>query len=330
MTQLAARRGTPDAAPTGAGGTGRGGTSRGGAGGVRTGPPARLTRTFDAPVLAWQRLPTEPLDAAYYVLLAGGAEQVLWINQRAPLEPKIARSVAAAGLLPGFTPPLVRADTTLTRLEYPYLITGFCPTPTLHAAWPHLNAAAKHGAAYAWGAAVRSLHHTRFSLAGDLAEPEAAGLRLGDDLEALWRGPLRLAVKDYMLDTPKLAAALHRGRALAQDAPVTLTHGHPDPGSFLYDPRRAAVTAVLNLGDARRGDPMSDLAAVQGDLAALGCAAAFMAGYGALSHWERERLEFYGLFHALRRYALALTLVPNELAQRRMRLAETLKRSHEF
>ena len=96
------------------------------------------------------------------------------------------------------------------------------------------------------------------------------------------------------------------------------------------DPRRAAVTAVLNLGDARRGDPMCDLAAVQDDLAALGCAAAFMAGCGALSHWERERLGFYGLFHALRRYALALTLIPNELALRRMRLAETLRQQPAF
>ena len=294
------------------------------------GPPDRLTRVFGTSVLAWQRLPTEPLDAAYYVLLKGGAEQVLWVNQRAPHEPKIARSVAAMGLLPSFTTPLVRADTTRTRLEYPYLITGFCPTPTLHAAWPHLSAPARDTAAYAWGAAVRFLHHTRFSLAGDLAEPEAAGLRLEDDLERLWRGPLRLAVKDYMLDTPKLAAALHRGRELAHDAPVTLTHGHPGAGSFLYDPRRAAVTAVLNLGDARRGDPMRDLAAVRDDLAALGCEAAFMEGYGALSHWERERLGFYGLFHALRRYALALTLVPNELALRRMRLAEELKSSNEF
>ncbi len=292
--------------------------------------PDRLTRVFGASVLAWQRLPTEPLDAAYYVLLGGGAEQVLWVNQRAPHEPKIARSVAAMGLLPGFTTPLVCADTTLTRLEYPYLITGFCPTPTLCAAWPHLSAAAKHAAAYAWGAAVRFLHHTRFSLAGDLAEPEAAGLRLGDDLERLWRGPLRLAVKDYMLDTPKLAAALQRGRELAQDAPVTLTHGHPDTNSFLYDPRRADVTAVLNLGDARRGDPMTDLAALRDDLEALGCAAAFMEGYGALSSWERERLEFYGLYYALRRYALALTLIPNELALCRMRLAEELKSSHEF
>lgn len=306
------------------------GARRSRAEGGLAGPPDRLARTFDAPVLAWQRLATEPLDAAYYVLLAGGAEQVLWINQRAPHEPKIARSVAAMGLLAGFTPPLVRADTTLTRLEYPYLITGYLPAPTLRDAWSHLSAAAREEAAHAWGAAVRSLHHTRFSLAGDLAEPEAAGLRLGDDLERLWRGPLRLAVKDYMLDTPKLAAALHRGRALAQDAPVALTHGHPGPGSFLFDPRRAAVTAVLDLGDARRSDPMRDLAAVRDDLAALGVEAAFMRGYGALSGWERERLGFYGLLHALRRYALALTLVPNELAGRRLRLAEVLKQQPEF
>ena len=70
--------------------------------------------------------------------------------------------------------------------------------------------------------------------------------------------------------------------------------------------------------------------AVRDDVAALGCAAAFMEGYGALSRWERERLEFYGLFHALRRYALALTLVPNELALCRMRLAETLKQQPAF
>lgn len=307
---------------------------RGAAKGVRSGLPDRLTRTFDAPVLAWQRLPTRPLDAAYYVLLGGvllggGAEQVLWINQRAPHEPKIARSVAATGLLAGFTPPLVCADTTLTRLEYPYLVTGYLPTPTLASTWPHLKGNARHGAASAWGAAVRSLHRTRFSLAGDLAEPEAAGRHLGDDLEGLWRTPLRLAVKDYMLDTPKLVSTLRRGRTLLQDAPVALTHGHPGAGSFLYDPRGAAVTAVLDLGDARRSDPMMDLAAVADDLTTLGCEDAFMEGYGALSRWEKARVSFYRLHHALLRYAEALTVVPNELATRRMRLAE-LASSREY
>ncbi len=72
------------------------------------------------------------------------------------------------------------------------------------------------------------------------------------------------------------------------------------------------------------------VAAVQDDLAALGCAAAFVEGYGVLSSWERERLGFYGLYHALQRYALALTLFPNELALRRMRLAETLEQQPAF
>lgn len=310
MTQLAARR-TPAA-------------------GVRAAPPDRLARVFDAPVVAWQRLPARPLDAAYYVLLAGGAEQVLWINQRAPAEPKVARCVAASALLPGFTPPVVRADTTLTRLEYPYLITGYLPIPTLASAWPHLGPEARRGAAHAWGAAVRTLHHTRFSLAGDLAEPEAAGVRLAGDLERLWRTPLRLAVKDAMLDTPKLVRALRGGRALVADAPVTFTHGHPGAGSLLYDPRLGAVRAVLDLGNARRSDPMCDLAAVLPEVAALGCEDAFMGGYGALSSWERARLDVYGLHHDLLSYADALTTAPHELAARRMRLAERLKSSSEY
>lgn len=301
MTQLKARRQAP-----------------------KTAVPSRLARVFDEPLLAWQRLEAEPLDAAYYVLLAGGAERVLWINQRAPGEPKVSRYAAAMRLLPGFTAPLVRADTTLTRLEYPYLITGYLSTPTLSSVWPHLDGRARKEAAAAWGAAVRFVHRTRFALAGDLAYPEAEGVRLEDDLEARWRGPLRLAVKDYMLDTPKLVAALKRGRTLVQDAPVTLCHGHPGPGSFLYDQRRAAVTTALNFGDARRSDPMTDLASLTPVLAELGCAEAFLGGYGALSKWEKERLDFYRLHHDLLRYALALTHFPNQLALCRLRLADTL------
>jgi len=290
----------------------------------QTAVPSRLRRVFEEPLLAWQRLETEPLDAAYYVLLAGGAEQVLWVNQRAPGEPKVSRYVVAMRLLPGFSTPLVRADTTLTRLEYPYLITGYLSTPTLRDVWPHLSGRAQKEAAAAWGAAVRFVHRTRFTLAGDLAYPEAEGARLEDDLEASWRAPLRLAVKDYMLDTPKLVAALKRGRALVQGAPVALCHGLPGPTSFLYDQRRAEVKAALNFGDARRSDPMTDLAALAPVLSELGCADAFLAGYGALSKWDRERLDFYKLHHNLLRYALALTHFPNQLALCRLRLADTL------
>lgn len=296
--------------------------------------PSRLAQVFDEPVRSWQRLEAQPLDAAYYVSLAGGAEQVLWINQRAPAEPKIGRYVAATQLLPGFTAPLVRADTTLTRLEHPYLITGYLPTPTLHKVWPHLDDRARKDAATAWGAAVRLLHRIRFDLAGDLAYPEAEGARLEDDLEARWQEPLRLAVKDYMLDTPKLVAALKRGRKLLTGAPVTLCHGYPGPGSFLYDrgqperppkPRNPPqMVAALDFGDARRSDPMTDLAAIYPELEELGCVGAFLGGYGALSKWEKERLTFYKLHHELLRYALALTQLPNELALRRLRLADTL------
>lgn len=300
MTQLKARRQTPGAAV-----------------------PSRLVRVFGEPLLAWQRLEAEPLDAAYYVLLAGGAEQVLWINQRAPDEPKVSRYAAAMRLLPGFSAPLVRADTTLTRLEYPYLITGYLSTPTLRDVWPQLGGRAQKEAA-AWGVAVRFIHRTRFALAGDLAYPEAEGARLEDDLEARWQKPIRLAVKDYMLDTPKLVAALRRGRTLVQGAPVTLCHGHPGLTSFLYDQRRAEVKAALNFGDARRSDPMTDLAFLTPILAELDCAEAFLQGYGALSKWERERLNFYKLHHDLLRYALALTHFPNQLALCRLRLADTL------
>ena len=287
------------------------------------GVPERLTRVFDAPLRSWRRLAAEPLDAAYYVQLVGGAEQVLWINQRAPNEPRVARSAVAIGLLGGFSTPLVRADTSLTRLEYPYLITEYLNMPTLGDVWPQAGFAKKK-TALAWGAAVRFLHRTRFALAGDLAYPEAAGVRLEEDFAALWRTPLRLAARDYTLDLPKLVAALRRGRTLLQDAPITLTHGHPGLDAFLYDPAQAGVVAALDLGDARRSDSMTDLAALMGSLEAYGCQNAFMLGYGALSYWEKKRLEFYRLHHDLLAYAEALTVLPNELARRRMRLAQRL------
>ena len=293
--------------------------------------PDRLARVFEVPLLAWRRLETEPLDAAYYALLTGGAEQVLWINQRAATEPKIARYVAATQLLPGFTAPVVRADTTRTRLEHPYLITGYLPTPALGNVWPHLTLRTpQKQAASAWGAAVRSVHHIRFDLAGDLAYPETEGARLEDDLSARWQAPLRLAVKDYMLDTPKLVKALKRGQTLVRDAPVSLCHGFPRPHAFLYDQERAVVTTVLDLGNASRSDPMLDLASLTQVLHELGCAEAFLHGYGALSKWEKERLEFYNLDHDLMRYALALTHLPNQLALCRMRLAKTLASEPSF
>lgn len=304
MTQLKTRRQTPEVTP-----------------------PRRLGRVFDEPIVSWRRLEAEPLDAAYYVSLAGGAERVLWINQRAPSEPKIGRYAAAMQLLPGFTAPLVRADTTLTRLEYPYLITGYLSTPTLQDVWPHLEGDGRTAAASAWGEALRLVHHTRFELAGDLAYPEAEGVRLPDDLEALWTAPLRLAVKDYMLDTPKLVTALRRGLPLAQGAPITLTHGHPHAGAFLFDQAQGRVVAALDFGNARRSDPMTDLAAIAPELREWGCEAAFLRGYGALSSWERERLAFYRLHHALLQYALALTHLPNQLALRRLQLAEQLTES---
>ncbi len=292
--------------------------------------PERLARVFEVPLLAWRRLEAEPLDAAYYALLRGGSEQVLWINQRAANEPKIARYVAAAQLLPGFTTPLICADTTRTRLEHPYLITGYCPTPTLANVWPHLTPNAREGAAHAWGAAVRLIHRIRFDLAGDLAYPETEGARLEDDLSARWQTPLRLAVKDYMLDTPKLVTALKRGQKLVQGAPVSLCHGLPRPQSFLYDQTQGVVSTVLDLGNATRSDPMTDLAALTPILTELGCAETFLHGYGALSKWEKKRLEFYNLHHDLLRYALALTHLPNQLALRRMRLAARLASGPNF
>ena len=297
-----------------------------------TSVPERLTRVFDAPVHAWRRLAAEPLDAAYYVQLEGGAEQVLWINQRAPLEPRVARSAAAINLLGGFSTPLVRADTSLTRLEYPYLITEYVDLPTLGDVWPQpctvgadsSTDAERKRIAAVWGAAVRFLHRTRFELAGELAQSETEGVRLEDDFTALWGTPVRLAVKDYMLDTPKLISALRRGHALVQGAPIALTHGHPVTNAFLYNPERADVVAALDFGDARRSDPMTDLAALEPMLQGYGCRNAFLEGYGALSQWEKKRLEFYGLHHDLLAYARALTGLPNEIALRRMRLAKTL------
>lgn len=312
MTQLAARKNA----------------YRGRSGIPTAGVPERLTLVFDAPVRSWRRLATKPLDAAYYVQLEGGAEQVLWINQRTPDAPRVARCAAAIGLLGGFSTPLVRADVSLTRLEYPYLITEYLNIPTLSDVWLQnakaANAGTEEQVAAAWGTAVRFLHRTRFDLAGDLASPETEGVRLADDFSALWRQPLRLTVKDYMLDTPKLIAALRQGRTLLRDAPITLTHGHPGLNTFLYDPERAHVVAALDFGDARRSDPMTDLAALLGTLEAYGCYEAFIAGYGALSDWEKKRLAFYRLHHDLLAYAQALTVLPNELARRRMRLAQRL------
>ena len=305
MIQLATRNSSRDATPL-------------------VGVPERLTRVFDAPVRSWRRLAAEPLDAAYYVQLEGGAQQVLWINQRAPDEPRVARCATAIELLGGFSTPLVRADTSLTRLEYPYLVTEYLNVPTLGDIWLQ-NGLAKEQTAKAWGAAVHFLHRTRFELAGDLAYPEAEGVRLEEDFAAIWRTPLRLAAKDYMLDMPKLVTALRRGRTLLRDAPVTLTHGHPGLNAFLYDPARADVVAALDFGDARRSDPMTDLAALMESLESLGCLDAFIDGYGVLSHWEKKRLAFYRLHHDLLAYAEALTVRPNELARRRMRLAQRLE-----
>jgi aminoglycoside phosphotransferase (APT) family kinase protein len=295
-------------------------------GALHSAPPQRLTRVFDAPILAWQRLETEPLDAAYYVLLETGEEQVLWINQRAPQEPKIGRCVAAANLLPELCPPIARADTTCTRLEYPYLITRYHPSPTLADAWPHLDGRARTRAAEAWGRTLRTLHHVRAHLAGDLAYPESAGLRLGDALEAQWRRALVHAVKDHMIDTPKLTRALQRGLEVVEGAPVALCHGSLKADALLVDlpPRR--VVRVLNWFEASRGDPMTDLAAIYfSDLAARGAQAAFLRGYGPLSVWERERLTFYRLHLTLLNYARALTHLPHQIARYRLQLTELLK-----
>jgi hypothetical protein len=292
---------------------------------ARTPAPSRLSRVFDQPILGWQRLETEPLDAAYYVLLRGAQEQVLWINQRAATEPKVARAVAAMQLLPGFTTPLVCADTTLTRLEYPYLITEYWPIPTVAESWRFLDHAGRQRAARAWGAGVKLLHHTRFDLAGDLAYPEAQGARLPEELEARWQKPLQQAQKDYMLDIPRLASALKHGQALAADAPITLCHGFPNGRSFLFDAARGDVRAIVNLTSATRSDPLTDLAAIMHELRSLGCEEAFFQGYGALSKWERQRLEFYELYHELQDYALALSHFPNRLALSRLRLADLLE-----
>ncbi len=312
MIQLATRKGSQNATPL-------------------VGVPERLRCVFDAPVRSWRRLAAEPLDAVYYVQLEGGAEQVLWINQREPDEPRVARCAAAIELLGGFSTPLVRADVSLTRLEYPYLITEYLNIPTLGDAWLHQDVTNEIAGeqveqlAATWGAAVRFLHRTRFELAGDLAQPEADGVRLEEDFTALWQTPLRLAAKDYMLDMPKLVLALRRGRALLRDAPIALTHRHPGLNTFLYDPARADVVAALDFGDARRSDPMTDLAALMDSLELYGCRDAFIDGYGALSRWEKKRLAFYRLHHNLLAYAQALTTLPNELARRRMRLAQSLE-----
>lgn len=294
-------------------------------GAVRSAPPRRLARVFDQPILAWQRLETEPLDAAYYVLLASGDEQVLWINQRAAHEPKIARYVAAMRLLPDLTAPLVRADTTLTRLECPYLITRYSPTPTLANVWQHLASRDQARAASAWGQALRLVHRVRFDLAGDLAYPEADGKRLEAFLEAQWRVPLTLAIKDQMVDTPKLVGALQRGQSAVEGAPIALCHGLPNADAFLFAPERGEVVSILNFGDANRNDSVADLAAVYfSELATRGCQTAFMRGYGALSVWERERLGFYRLHHTLLRYARALTHFPNQIATYRLQLMDLL------
>ena len=233
-------------------------------------------------------------------------------------------------LLPGFTTPLIRADTTLRRLEYPYLITGYLPIPTLADAWRFLDVCGKKRAAVAWGKSLKLLHHIRFDLAGDLAYPEASGVRLSEDLEARWQTPLQLAIKDYMLDTPKLVAALKHGQRLVTDAPITLCHGHPDAKSFLFDGPSCEVRAALNFGNARRSDPLTDLASILSELEALGSVEAFMQGYGVLSTWEQARLGFYLLHHELQRYALALTHFPNKIALSRMRLADLLESAKTF
>ncbi len=287
-------------------------------------PPNRLACVIDEPLLAWRRLETTPLNAAYYLLLADGREQVLWINQR-DQEPRVERYVAAIDLLPNLTPPLVRADTSGERLEYPYLITEYLPEPTLKEAWSNLDAAQKEQAARSWGHALRLIHRVRFEWAGDLAYPEAQGQRLGDYLEASWRNLLPSVLDDGAVDAAALIEVLQRTRALLEDAPVTLCHGNAAAKNVLWSAERSRIVASVDFKRAQRSDPMTDLAALWDEVHTLGYEDAFLRGYGALSHWEKRRLEVYKLHHALASYADALASDPRQVARWRQRLAETVQ-----
>lgn len=287
-------------------------------------PPNRLACVMDEPLLTWRRLETTPLNAAYYLLLASGQEQVLWINQR-DSEPRVERYVAAIGLLPNLTPDLIRADTTCQRLEYPYLLTQYLPEPTLAEVWSHLNPAQQEQAARSWGYALRLIHRIRFEYAGDLAYPEAQGQRLGEYLEAIWRRALPSVLKDNAVDSASLIGMLERTRPLLTDAPVTLCHGNAAARNVLWSPQQGRIVASVDFKRAQRSDPMTDLAALWDEVHALGCKDAFLEGYGALSRWETLRLSVYTLHHALLSYADALESNPRQIARWRQRLARALQ-----
>ena len=287
-------------------------------------PPNRLACVMDEPLLAWHRLETTPLNAAYYLRLASGQEQVLWINQR-DQEPRVERYVAAIDLLPNLTPPLVRADTTCERLEYPYLLTRYLPEPTLAQAWSRFNAAQREQAARSWGHALRLIHRVRFEWAGDLALPEVEGERLETYLETAWRRLLPLTSSDDTVDTAALTSALERTRALLCDAPVTLCHGSAAAHNVLWSDAHTRVTSSVDFKRAQRSDPMTDLAALWDEVQKLGCEDAFVQGYGALSRWEKLRLSVYKLHHALECYAEALRCDPRQIARWRRRLAAAVQ-----
>ncbi len=287
-------------------------------------PPNRLACVIDEPLLAWHRLETTPLNAAYYLLLASGEEHVLWINQR-DQEPRVERYVAAISLLPNLTPPLIRADTTRSRLEYPYLLTQYLPEPTLAEAWPRLNAAQREQAVRSWGHALRLIHRIRFERAGDLALPEARGERLETHLETAWRRLLPLTTNDDTIDTAVLTGALERTRPLLTDAPIALCHGSATTYNVLWSDTQARIIASVDFKRAQRSDPMTDLAALWNEVQRLGCEDAFMRGYGALSRWETLRLSVYKLHHTLACYADALQCDPRQTARWRRRLAAALQ-----
>ena len=287
-------------------------------------PPERLARVINEPLLTWRRLETTPLNVAYYLLLASGQEQVLWINQR-DQEPRVERYVAAIDLLPNLTPPLVRADTTCRRLEYPYLITQYLPEPTLEEVWTHLSASQREQAARSWGHALRLIHRVRFELAGDLALPEAQGQRLVNYFETAWQTLLPCALKDDLVDSASLAEVLGRSKPLLEDAPITLCHGRAGAKNMLWSPLKQRVFSSVDFKWAQRSDPMSDLAALWDELVKLGCKDAFLEGYGTLSQWETSRLSIHKLHHALSGYAEALKCDPRQIARWRQRLGKTIQ-----
>ena len=281
-------------------------------------PPQRLIRVMDEPLLAWHRLEATPLNVAYYLRLANGQEQVLWINQRDE-EPRVERYIAAIALLPGLTPPLVRADTTCKRLDYPYLLTQYLPSPTLAEVWSSFSQAQRAGAARSWGHTLRRVHRIRFSLAGDLARPEARGRRLLEDLQASWQ-PLLGTLKGGAVEAARIETLLGRSRDLFTDAPVTLCHGHAVPKNMLWSSTEMRVHASVDFKRAWRSDPMTDLASIWDDVTAFGCQTAFMEGYGALSQWEHTRLAVHRLHHALREHVATSRCNPLEVATWRQRL----------